>query len=74
MRDRLGMYMKKVNLKIDNRSSFPGIAWGNRGSFMIFDVSCISPLGHHMDRQGQTQSLACRDKLRIDKSLRHPHC
>ena len=29
MRDRLGMYMKKVNLKIDNSSSFPGIAWGN---------------------------------------------
>ena len=74
MRDRLGMYMKKVNLKIDNSSSFPGIAWGNGGSFMMFDESCISLLGHDVDRQGQTQNLAFSDKLRMDKSLRQPHC
>ena len=41
---------------------------------MIFDESCVSLLGHDMDRQGQTQILACKDKLRIDKSLRQLHC
>ena len=41
---------------------------------MMFDESCISLLGHDVDRQGQTQNLAFSDKLRMDKSLRQPHC